>query len=42
MGIRKGSDLKERLDEALASMKADGSLNALIRTWVGADASIFE
>ena len=42
MGIRKGSDLKERLDEALASMKADGSLNALIRTWVGADASIYE
>lgn len=42
MGIRKGSDLKERLDEALASMKADGSLNALIRTWVGAGASTFE
>ena len=42
MGIRKGSDLKERLDEALASMKGDGSLNALIRTWVGAGASTFE
>ena len=42
MGIRKGSDLKERLDEALASMKADGSLNALIRTWLGAGASTFE
>ncbi len=42
MGVRKGGDLKARLDEALASMKADGSLNALILSWVGADASTFE
>ena len=42
MGVRTGSDLKAKLDEALASMKADGTLNALIRKWVGQDASTFE
>ncbi len=42
MGVRTGSDLKAKLDEALASMKADGSLNAIIVKWVGAGASTFE
>ena len=42
IGVRKGSDLGGRLDEALASMKADGTLNALIVKWVGEDASTFE
>ena len=42
IGVRKGSDLEGRLDEALASMKADGWLNALILKWVGEDASTFE
>ena len=42
IGVRKGSELKGRLDEALASMKADGALNALILKWVGEDASTFE
>ncbi len=42
MGVRTGSDLKAKLDEALASMKADGSLNALILKWLGAGASTFE
>ena len=42
IGVRKGSDLEGRLDEALASMKADGTLNALILKWVGEDASTFE
>ncbi len=41
IGVRKGGDLKDRLDEALASMKADGTLNALILKWVGEDASTF-
>ena len=41
IGVRKGSDLKGRLDEALASMKADGTLNALITKWIGEDASTF-
>ncbi len=42
IGVRKGSDMKGRLDEALASMKADGTLNALILRWVGEDASVFQ
>ena len=42
IGVRKGSDIEGRLDEALASMKADGTLNALILKWVGEEASTFE
>ena len=42
IGVRKGSDLKGSLNEALKSMKADGSLNALIIKWVGEDASTFK
>ncbi len=42
IGVRKGSELKPKLDEALASMKADGSVNTLILKWVGPDASTFE
>ena len=42
IGVRKGGELKNKLDEALASMKSDGTLNALIVKWVGEDASTFE
>ena len=42
IGVRKGSFLKGSLNEALESMKADGSLNALIIKWVGEDASTFK
>ena len=42
IGVRKDSDLKGKLDEALASMKADGSLNTLLVKWVGEGASTFE
>ena len=42
IGVRKGSSLKGKLDEALASMKANGALNALILKWVGEDGSTFE
>lgn len=42
MGVREGSELKGKLDRALESMKADGSLNAIIIKWVGEDASTFE
>ena len=42
LGVREGSDLKDKLDEALTSMKADGSLNALLLRWVGEDASTFK
>ncbi len=41
MGVRKGSDLKGRLNQALASMKADGTLNTYILSWIGEDASTF-
>ena len=42
MGVRKDGELKGRLEEALASTKADGTLNALILKWVGEDAATFE
>ena len=42
IGVRKGGELKGKFDEALASMKSDGTLNALIVKWVGEDASTFE
>ena len=42
MGVRTGSDLKGKLDEALASMKADGTLNAILIEWIGEDAATFE
>lgn len=42
IGVRKGSDLKGKFDEALASMKADGTVNAVIVKWLGPDASTFE
>ncbi|MDE2861678.1 MAG: transporter substrate-binding domain-containing protein [Chloroflexota bacterium] len=42
IGVRKGGGLKEKLDEALASMKADGSLNTLLVKWVGEGSSTFE
>lgn len=42
IGVRKGSELKPLLDEALSSMKADGTVNDLILKWVGPDASTFE
>ena len=42
IGIRKGSELKDRLDEALESMKADGTMDDIIVRWVGEDASTFK
>ncbi len=42
VGVRPGSELKDNLDEGLASMKADGTLNALIVEWLGEGASTFE
>ncbi len=41
MGVRQGSALKGTFDAALAWMKADGTLNVLLRTWVGEDAATF-
>ena len=34
-------DLKEKLNEAISAMKADGSLNDLIRKWFDEDAEVF-
>ena len=42
IGVREqDSQLKEKLDKAIGDMKADGSLNDLIRKWFGADAETF-
>ncbi len=42
IGVRTGSELLDAFNDALDSMKADGSLNALIRRWLGAHAATFE
>lgn len=42
IGVRVGSALLGAFNEALDSMKADGTLNALIRSWLGEDAATFE
>lgn len=43
MGLRKSdTELKARVDAAIAEMKADGSMNELIAKWYGADALLFQ
>jgi len=38
MGLRESdSDLKERFDTAITAMKADGSLNTMLKKWFGED-----
>ena len=42
MGIRESDGaLKSKMDAAIASMKADGSLNTMIRKWFGAEAQTY-
>ncbi len=42
MGIRESdTELKAKFNEAISSMKADGTLNALIKKWFGEDAAGF-
>ncbi len=42
MGIRESdTDLKEKFDAAISSMKEDGSLTALTKKWFGEDANSF-
>ncbi len=42
MGVRESdTELKEKFNAAIQSMKDDGSLNALIRKWFGEDAQTF-
>ena len=40
MGLRKDeTELKAKFDEAIDKMKADGSLNEMMKKWFGEDAS---
>lgn len=42
MGVRESDgDLKAKMNDAIASMKADGSLNKLIKKWFGEDGLTF-
>ncbi len=42
IGVQEGdADLREKLDQAISEMKADGSLNALLRKWFGPDTATF-
>ena len=42
MGIRESDGaLKSKMDAAIASMKADGSLNTMIKKWFGAEAQTY-
>jgi len=41
IGVREDSPLRERFNEAIASMKADGTLNDLLRKWVGEESDTF-
>ena len=42
VGVREDdSELKDKLDRAIDAMKEDGSLNDLIKKWLGADANTF-
>jgi polar amino acid transport system substrate-binding protein len=43
MGVRESDgELKGKMDAAIASMKADGTLNAMIKQWFGEDAPVYE
>ena len=43
IAVREGDDaLRTRFNDAIASMKADGSLNALLREWFGEDGPQFD
>jgi polar amino acid transport system substrate-binding protein len=42
MGLREGDPLRDRFDAVIAEMKADGSLNDLLRKWFGEDTQVFE
>ena len=42
MGLRQSdSELRAKFDDAITSMKADGTLNAAIEKWFGAEAAKF-
>ena len=42
MGLRKSdTELKAKFDAEISAMKADGSLNAMIKKWFGDEAAVF-
>ena len=42
MGLRKSdTELKAKFDAAITEMKKDGTINALIKKWFGADATVY-
>ena len=42
VGVREDDGpLRDKLDQAISEMKDDGSLNALIRKWLGQGADLF-
>ena len=42
IGLRESDgELKDKFNQAISAMKADGSLNALIKKWFGEDAVTF-
>ena len=41
MALREGDARREAFDAAITSMKADGTLNALILQWFGPEAATF-
>lgn len=43
LGLRQGdTELKEKFDTAITSMKEDGSLNELLKKWFGDDTTVYE
>jgi polar amino acid transport system substrate-binding protein len=42
MAVRSGDALRDRFDAAIGEMKADGSLNELLKKWFGEDTQVFE
>ncbi len=42
MGLRESdTELRDKFDAAISSMKADGTLNAMIKKWFGEDATVY-
>jgi polar amino acid transport system substrate-binding protein len=42
MALRSGDPLRDKFDAAIAEMKADGSINALLTKWFGPEQELFE
>jgi polar amino acid transport system substrate-binding protein len=42
MALRSGDPMRDKFDAAIGEMKADGSLNELLRKWFGEDTQVFE